>query len=120
MTFGERLRSLRREKKLTLRALAEATGLSFTYLSKIENGRVPYTPSPEKIRLLAVALRVDSLELLRAADKVPPEMADLTAHPAARKFIERAREVASPEDWGALLDLLERRRINREGHQPEE
>ncbi len=120
MTFGEKLRALRQQKKLTLRALAEATGMSFTYLSKIENGRVPYTPSPEKIRLLAEALGVDSLELLRAADKVPPEMAELTAHPAARKFIERAREVASPEDWDALLDLLERRRAERDRQPPEQ
>lgn len=120
MTFGERLRSLRQQKKLTLRALAEATGLSFTYLSKLENGRVPYTPSAEKIRSLAGALGVDSLELLQAADKVPPEVAELTAHPAARRFIERAREVASPEDWDALLDLLERRRAERDRQPPEQ
>ncbi|MCI0460464.1 MAG: helix-turn-helix domain-containing protein [Gemmataceae bacterium] len=113
MTFGKKLRSLRQEKGLTLRALAEATGLNFTYLSKVETGRVPYTPSADKIRALAKALGVDSLELLRLADKVPPELEDLTSNVKARKFIERAREVASPDDWAALLDLLERRQAER-------
>jgi len=36
--FGQRLRELRREKRWTLRALADAVGVDFTYLSKIENG----------------------------------------------------------------------------------
>ena len=58
MTFGEKLRHLRQEKGMTLRTLAEATGLSFTYLSKIETGKVPYTPSVDKIRALAEALGV--------------------------------------------------------------
>ena len=114
MTFGERLRELRQNKGLTLRGLADATGLSFTYLSKIETSKVPYTPSVEKIRDIAEALAVDSLELLQAADKVPPEIAELTGSPQARRFIERAREIASPGDWEALLDVLERRRAKRE------
>lgn len=35
---GMRLRRYRQEKKLTLRELATATGLSIGFLSKIENG----------------------------------------------------------------------------------
>jgi HTH-type transcriptional regulator, competence development regulator len=118
MTFGERLRELRRQKGMTLRALAYATGLSFTYLSKIETGKVPYTPSVEKIRALAEALDIDSLDLLQAAEKVPPELAELTRTPQSRRFIERAREIASPDDWEALLDMLERRRAKREKGTP--
>jgi HTH-type transcriptional regulator, competence development regulator len=114
MTFGERLRELRQKRGMTLRGLADATGLNFTYLSKIETGKVPYTPSVEKIRDLAEALGVDSLELLQVAEKVPPEIAGLTSSPQARRFIERAREIASPSDWEALLDVLERRRAKRE------
>jgi transcriptional regulator with XRE-family HTH domain len=114
MTFGKRLRELRQKKGLTLRGLAEATGLSFTYLSKVETGKVPYTPAVDKIRAIAEVLEVDALELLEAADKVPPELGTLASDPSARKFIERAREIASPDDWEALLDMLERRQIQRE------
>jgi transcriptional regulator with XRE-family HTH domain len=118
MTFGQKLRELRQEKGLTLRGLAEATGLSFTYLSKVETGKVPYTPAADKIRALADALGVDALGLLEAADKVPPELGTIASDPTARKFIERAREIASPDDWEVLLDVLERRSGQREKKSP--
>ena len=38
MTFGERVRGMRKAKSLTLRALAGRVGVNFTYLSKIECG----------------------------------------------------------------------------------
>jgi transcriptional regulator with XRE-family HTH domain len=111
--FGKRLRELRKEKDFTLRSLAEATGVDFSYLSKIENGKAGYLPGADTIRALAAALGVDSLELLRLADKVPPELQNLTADAKARRFFERAREIASPDDWDALLDLLEKRQRRR-------
>lgn len=111
--FGKRLRQLRLEKGLTLRSLAEATGVDFTYLSKIENGKLGYSPSADTIRAFARALGADSLELLRWADKVPPELRPLTRNARARRFFERAEQIASPDDWDALLDLLEQRAARR-------
>lgn len=113
MGFGERLRTLRQEKGLTLRALAEAVGVDFTYLSKIENDRAGYLPGAETIRGLAEALDTDALELLRLADKVPPEMEGIAGNAHARRFLQRAKEVASPDDWEALLKLLEKRQKDR-------
>src|SRR4030095_9726119 len=60
--FGCRLRELRQARGMTLRALAEAAGVDFTYLSKIENGRAGYLPGAETIRDLAQALEVDSID----------------------------------------------------------
>ena len=37
-------------EKLTLRALADAVGVDFSYLSKIENGKAGYLPGAETIR----------------------------------------------------------------------
>ena len=71
MNFGERLREMRKEKGLTLREVAERAGIDFTYLSKIENERIPYTPAVETIRQLADALSVDSIELLTLAGSSP-------------------------------------------------
>ena len=113
MDFGKRLRELRIEKGMTLRALADAAGLNFTYLSKIENGRLPYTPAADKIRSLAEALDADALELLALAGKAPPELEALTGTAEARRFFSRAAEMASPDDWIALLDVLERRQARR-------
>jgi HTH-type transcriptional regulator, competence development regulator len=114
MNFGERLRQIRKERGLTLRAVAEGAGIDFTYLSKIENGRIPYTPAVETIRQLASALKVDAIELLTLANKLPAELEPLKTNQQARRFFDRAAKVASPGDWEAFLDLLEEREAKRE------
>lgn len=108
--FGARVRELRRKKGMTLRSLAEVAGVDFTYLSKIETGRPGYFPGAGTIRELAQALDVDAIDLLKLADKLPPELHSIAGSVKARRFYERAREVASPKDWDALLDFLEQRR----------
>src|SRR5258708_22474379 len=113
VTLGLKLRELRQNKGMTLRALAEAGGVDFTYLSKIENDKVGYLPGAETIRDLAQALGVDALELLELANKLPPELAALAGNANARRFFQRAGEIASPKDWDALLDLLESRQSAR-------
>jgi transcriptional regulator with XRE-family HTH domain len=120
MTFGEHLRRLRHEAGLTLRGLAEAAGLDFTYLSKIENGRVAYTPSTAKIRALAGALGADELELLELAGKAPPELAGLAANEAAREFLRRARATATERDWEDMLGYLEERQRERKAARKKE
>jgi transcriptional regulator with XRE-family HTH domain len=114
MQFGERIRELRKAKDLTLRALAAAVRVDFSYLSKIENGKAGYLPGADLIRSLAQSLGTDALELLRLADKVPPEMEVIAGDAKARRFMLRAGEIASPDDWDALLGLLERRHKGRE------
>ncbi len=113
MEFGERLHELRKKRGLTLRALAQAVGVDFTYLSKAENGKAGYVPGADTIRDLAKALQTDPLELLQLADKVPPEIRGFAADANARRFLKRAQEVASPDDWDMLLNLLENRQKDR-------
>jgi transcriptional regulator with XRE-family HTH domain len=73
MTFGERIRQLRKEKNLSQRDLATKVGVNFTYISKIENEKLDFGdyPSEELIRKLAKALRADADELLILAEKIP-------------------------------------------------
>jgi transcriptional regulator with XRE-family HTH domain len=113
VTLGLKLRELRQQRGMTLRALAEAAGVDFTYLSKIENERVGFLPGAETIRDLATALGVDAIDLLELANKLPPELATLARNPKARRFYQRAQKIASPKDWDALLDLLESRQLAR-------
>jgi transcriptional regulator with XRE-family HTH domain len=112
--FGRRLREMRHARGLTLRQLAEAAEVDFTYLSKLENGRLTYTPSFDTSRRLAEALGTDPIAFLDLANKLPPELRPLQGSAQARRFIERASEIASPEDWDAMLELLERRRAARD------
>lgn len=73
MTFGERIRQLRKERKLTQQELADKVGINFTYLSKIENDKLESAefPSEETIKKLAKALSANADELLLMAKKVP-------------------------------------------------
>jgi HTH-type transcriptional regulator, competence development regulator len=73
MRFGAKIRELRKAKSLSLRALAEEVGVSFTYISKIENEKLDFGdyPGEELISKLAVALDVDADELLILAKKIP-------------------------------------------------
>lgn len=73
MRFGQRIRELRKAKNLSLRTLAEAVGVSFTYISKIENEKLDFGdyPGEDLIAKLAAALEVDADELLILAKKIP-------------------------------------------------
>ena len=53
MKLGIRLRELRKASGFTLRDLAQKAGVDFTYLSKIETGKLEYMPAVDTIRRLA-------------------------------------------------------------------
>jgi transcriptional regulator with XRE-family HTH domain len=60
---GQRLRELRVEQALTLRALGERSGVAFDTINKLELGRRPAHAST--IRKLADALEVEPKELMK-------------------------------------------------------
>ena len=64
--FGERLRTLRKEKKLTQQQLASMIGVKNSVISFYEMG--DRTPSPEVIKKLASVLHV-STDFLLGIDK---------------------------------------------------
>jgi transcriptional regulator with XRE-family HTH domain len=72
-TFGQRVRELRRAKNLGQRPLAARLGVSFTYLSRIENENLDFGPYPSDalIGKLAKALDADADELLFLAQRIP-------------------------------------------------
>src|SRR3954451_14158104 len=71
--FGERLRELRKARNLSQRTLGSQVGVSFTYISKVENEKLDFGdyPSEELICKLARALEVDEDDLLFLAEKIP-------------------------------------------------
>jgi len=76
MTFGERIRELRKAKNLTLRDVAKKAKVNFTYISKIENHKLDFGeyPSEDLIRKLAKILDADEDELLLLAKKIPEDI----------------------------------------------
>jgi transcriptional regulator with XRE-family HTH domain len=101
MTFGEKIRELRKSKNLSQRGLASKVKVNFTYISKIENTKLDFGefPSEELIRKLAKALDSDEDDLLILAEKIPEGV--------RRRVIQRPdvfRKLASLDD--ASLDKL--------------
>ena len=76
MRFGDRIKNLRKAKNLSQRALGDLVGVTFTYISKVENEKLDFGdyPSEELICKLAKALGEDEDELLVLAKKVPEQI----------------------------------------------
>jgi transcriptional regulator with XRE-family HTH domain len=81
---------------MTLRDLAPKVGVGFTYISKIENGKLDFGdyPSEALIRKLAKALHADLDELLLLAEIVPDRI--------RRRVLER------PDVFRRLAELKDR------------
>jgi transcriptional regulator with XRE-family HTH domain len=110
VTLGKKLRDLRREKGLTQQELAEKAGVDDTYISKIENDRLPYSPSAETIRLIAKILDADALELLAMGERTPKELLGFSDTHHAYEFLRMvAHHDMKQSDWQALKNLLEQR-----------
>ncbi|QDV85395.1 helix-turn-helix domain-containing protein [Planctomycetes bacterium TBK1r] len=75
--FGERIRDLRRAKGYSLRTLAPMVGVGYSYLSKVENGKLDFGDSPSEslIHRLADTLDGDEDELLLMAGRIPESIA---------------------------------------------
>ena len=126
-TFGQTIRDLRKAMTppLTQRELAERVaarmreedrrGFDFTYLSKIENDRLP-PPSAAAIIALAEELGGDRDDLLALADKAPADLgSEMKKSEGARTFFRSAvNENLSEEEWQKLLDSLKRIKNRRE------
>ncbi len=63
---GERLRELRVQRALSLRALGERSGVTFATINNLENGNRPARLST--IRKLANALGVEPKELMKGEE----------------------------------------------------
>ena len=112
MPFPERLRELRRAARLSQRALAEQVGVDFTYLSKIENGRVEPPSEGVLLRIakeLASKLGKDETaladELITLAGKIPSDLAEtLSRNPEVVRLLRSVGgDVHSAADWRKLL-----------------
>lgn len=68
MKLGQQLRSLRKEKNLTLKDLSELADLSVPYLSDMERGAV--NPSVESLQKVAAALNMTVRDILSGVEKL--------------------------------------------------
>jgi HTH-type transcriptional regulator, competence development regulator len=110
-TFGELLREKRRAAGMSQRELAAGSGLDFSYISKLENDRIP-PPAAESVIQMCHVLKVPSEDLLAASGKLPPKVqAAVSTSPAAQSFLENARQMnLTNDEWRELTSSLRRLR----------
>ena len=73
--FAARLRSLRTQNSIGIKALAKELGISYTYISHIERGKAK--PSDDLVKKLAAFFGVNEEELLLSAGRFPPDVEKL-------------------------------------------
>lgn len=97
--FGEHLRTLRHGRSLTLRALAAASAIDFTLVSKWETGKRP-APDPRTavgrahLRRLSQALNInesDAIEAELSALALLPDVEPDTKRVLVASFLRRGK-----------------------------
>jgi transcriptional regulator with XRE-family HTH domain len=113
-SFGKTLRALRRKNQMSQAELANAVRMDISYISKLENGRVP-PPSEAILRGLAARLHVDTDELLVSAGKMPADLErSLATSPRALQFLREAMSATlDAAAWDDILNVL-RDRVRRD------
>lgn len=126
MQLHDRVKELRANKDLTLKEVAERSGLSVSYLSDIERGRT--TPTLNTLELIADALEMSVLDLLTGVDfagevteaSLPPGLVDLInddeyTHEITSEWVEtlskiqmRGKRPKTKQDWLELYLHLKR------------
>lgn len=126
MTLGERLRSLRKGRNLTLRHVEADTGISIPYLSDLERDKVP-NPSLETLGKLANVFELAVGDLLDGVDElggtrrgVPPALLQLLEDEevggeltpewirALQGVQYRGRQPENAREWKELFFYLKR------------
>lgn len=111
LTFGQALRNLRRKKGITQRELATNISVDFSYISKLENDRMP-PPAADTIVKICEALEVPPDELLALTGKMPSDIKNVISRsPAALQFIRNAQNMRLTEaEWEELTKQLKQLR----------
>ena len=110
-TFGQALRALRRAKDMNQRTLADKVSVDFSYISKVENDRLP-PPAADTIVKICNALGVPPDELLALTGKMPTEVKVMVgSSSAALQFMRHAHAMQlSEEEWDRMTQRLKRLR----------
>jgi transcriptional regulator with XRE-family HTH domain len=103
-TFGDRVRTARARKRLTLREAAEKIGRSASFLSDIEHDR--RLPSEDVLQDLAQLLDLDPDDLMASSGRLPTDVAEYlrTTPDAARLFRTLSSRSVGADGVKQLID----------------
>lgn len=106
-TFAERLSTLRAEKRMGVRELGRAVGVTGMHISNMEKGKS--APSAELVLKLAEALDANADELMYLADQVSPEVVGVIhKNPLTIPNFLRSAKDLTPEQWALLQKQVDK------------
>ena len=110
-SFGSILREYRRKANVSQRDLASKVGLDFSYISKLENDRLP-PPSADTIIEICGVLEIDPSELLALAGKLPTQVQkNIGSNETAQQFLWQAQQMSLTDDeWQHMINSLRKLR----------
>jgi len=104
--FGLAIKTLRKERRITQRDLAEKAGVDFTYISKMENDQLKNSPSVETIIKIADILATDADNLILLAKKVPETIRETIVDDDLAVALLRKMPTMTPEEKEKLRDFI--------------
>lgn len=106
-TFGQKLKSLRRSQNVSQRELAQRVDVDFSYISKIENDRLP-PPAADRIVAICEVLGVDPTLLLSMTGKVPSQIQqNIGTSQGAQEFLREVQSLnLSDQEWKKMIRSL--------------
>jgi transcriptional regulator with XRE-family HTH domain len=115
-SFGSFLRTKRKEREITVRAMAEMVGLSSGAYCDVESSRI-YPPGIETLEKILGVLRLPDEERKlffdlagKARSQTPPDLPDyINENQVVRVALRVAKEKASDDDWRRFISELERK-----------
>lgn len=109
LPFGKLLRKKRVEKGFSLRRFAELVGVSPTYLSHVEQGKVDTPPRAERVRRMAELLGENADEWSALAGRMPEDLPDIIKQqPTQMPELLREASGLSPEQLKQLIAKIRR------------
>ena len=105
------MRERRRVAGLSQRQLAERAALDFSYISKLENDRLP-PPAADTVVQICRVLGIPPGELLALAGKIPSKVREgVSTSAAAQDFLQEAQQMKlSDAEWRRMAGTLRRLR----------
>jgi transcriptional regulator with XRE-family HTH domain len=103
IALASRIRELRQGHGLTQQDLSQASGLSRSYISRLEMGDIAL-PSRERLRALAQALGTSLDDLLQAAGFLDTPQGDL---PDFKTYLQRKYAIYDAQILDAIETLVE-------------
>jgi len=108
--FGILLRETRIAKGFSLRKFAEKVGVSPTYLSLVEKGKVERPPTAERVRVMAELLDQSPDHWIALAGRMPDDVAEIIKNePEQMPALLRALKNYSPEELRKLTEEVQKK-----------